>query len=298
MKRRRRRRKQSSSAMDSKSKGEECHIALSPETSPIYGGATLEISFSENSILPADTVEFYVVLWGLTARHVTSANRKDYRILEAIVPGHDRFEDAHLAVCAIQPSLSDVRILAKSNFIFRPDSTFYLAQFLASSVWDPDSLDNPQAIKSEHFDLQTEDRSTLDSRLTAAFQHLEFPPSWNLVVDSGRLDENPPPRETLLHFATRLHLISFAEHLLESPGYLTALHLPNKNGELPYHIAKAQELHKLADRMLQLAQQEEITKQRFEKVSSNCSKVKRHNSLGIASVTTKLHESQRTLGKL
>lgn len=65
------------------------------------------------------------------------------------------------------------------------------------------------------------------------------------------LATDPPPRESLLHFATRLQLIKFTEHLLERPGCLTALHLPNKNGELPYDIAKAKGMNKLADRMLQ-----------------------------------------------
>ncbi len=82
-----------------------------------------------------------------------------------------------------------MELLSDGMFNFVPDSTFFLAQFLASSVRDVNALDDPSSLKTDQFDLWSEDMSTLDERLACAFEHLELPPSWRLVEDSSRLDQ-------------------------------------------------------------------------------------------------------------
>ena len=80
-------------------------------------------------------------------------------------------------------------LISEGTLNFVQDSTYYLAQFLASSVSDITALENPSSIKSERFNLWTEDMSTLDERLTTAFEHLELSPSWRLVEDTSRLEQ-------------------------------------------------------------------------------------------------------------
>lgn len=46
------------------------------------------------------------------------------------------------------------------------------------------------------------------------------------------------PRETLLHFAARHGLNSFAQHLLSLPGSSIASLLPNQDGHIPVQIAR------------------------------------------------------------
>ena len=62
---------------------------------------------------------------------------------------------------------------------------------------------------------------------------------------------DPPPRETLLHFAARLGLSQFAQQLLDKAGSDVALRLPNKNGELASDLARARGLEDLAERMIE-----------------------------------------------
>ena len=69
------------------------------------------------------------------------------------------------------------------------------------------------------------------------------------VLNLFFLTADPPPRETLLHFATRLGLPQFAEHLLDKAGSDIALRLPNQNGELAVALARSHGLDDLADRM-------------------------------------------------
>ncbi|XP_063970230.1 A-kinase anchor protein 13-like isoform X1 [Lytechinus pictus] len=220
--------------------------------------------------------------------------------------GHDTFEAVSLTVCSLQSGCSTVelRALFNGSFIFVPDSTFYLTQFLISSVWDPDSLDNPARIKGENFNLCEEDFPNLDGRITCAFKHIERPPSWKIVTDSPRIDQNPPPRETLLHFAARFGLRDFAEHLLDHPASDVALKLPNKDGDLAVELARTSGLDSLADRMLDISKNVERQSlnedcsqrsRRLEHVEGKACKIKRHYTLSTATITTKLDESNNAI---
>lgn len=104
-----------------------------------------------------------------------------------IFPGHNCFELAQLSVYAFHDGAME--LLSDGMFNFIPDSTFFLAQFLAGSVRDVNALDDPSSLKTDQFNLWSEDMSTLDERLACAFEHLELPPSWRLVEDSSRLDQ-------------------------------------------------------------------------------------------------------------
>ncbi|XP_072038454.1 A-kinase anchor protein 13-like isoform X2 [Amphiura filiformis] len=269
-------------------------MAFSPTEAPVYGGGTIVVAFSESSLLPGNEAELYLVFQGSSARHITLARRLNTHSLQAIVPGHNCFELAQLSVYAFHNG--GMELLSDGMFNFVPDSTFFLAQFLAGSVRDVNALDDPASLKTEQFDLWSEDMSTLDERLACAFEHLELPPSWRLVEDSSRLDQDPPPRETLLHFAARLGLSQFAQQLLDKAGSDVALRLPNKNGELASDLARARGLEDLADRMLEHTLSGDGSSQHDDlgRVQTKSVSVKRH-SIGTATITTKTGETTRTL---
>ncbi|XP_071793867.1 rho guanine nucleotide exchange factor 28-like isoform X2 [Asterias amurensis] len=276
-----------------RNKGDNCHMAFSPQESPIYGGGQIVVVFSETSDLPGLDAEIFLVFQGSKSRHVTLARRLDYHTIQAIIPGHNSFESVHLSVYASEGG--NPHLISEGTLNFVQDSTYYLAQFLASSVSDITALENPSSIKSERFNLWTEDMSTLDERLTTAFEHLELSPSWRLVEDTSRLEQDPPPRETLLHFATRLGLPQFAEHLLGKEGSDIALRLPNQNGELAVALARSHGLDDLADRMNEhdfggsSHQSADLGR-----VQSKSVMVKRH-SLGTATISTNTTEDTRSL---
>ncbi|XP_041464027.1 rho guanine nucleotide exchange factor 28-like isoform X2 [Lytechinus variegatus] len=183
-------------------------MSFFPTESPIYGGGQIKISFGPGTHPPDEDAEVFLVFEGLNRRHVTSAKRSAFKSYIGIIPGHDTFEAVSLTVCSLQSGCSTVelRALFNGSFIFVPDSTFYLTQFLISSVWDPDSLDNPARIKGENFNLCEEDFPNLDGRITCAFKHIERPPSWKIVTDSPRIDQSK----------FYLYLIFLFKHHMES----------------------------------------------------------------------------------
>ncbi|XP_071506121.1 uncharacterized protein [Diadema antillarum] len=274
-------------------------MTFAPVESPLYGGGQIKINFGPLSQPPEEESEVFLVFEGSRKRHVTSAKRTDYQTYSAIIPGHDEFEEVSLTVCTlpVDCTVTQLRALFDGTFLFTADSTFYLAKYLISSVWDPDSLDSPARIKGENFNLCEEDLSSLDHRLTCAFKHIERPPSWKIVTESPRIDQNPPPRETLLHFAARCGLQEFAFYLLDHPGSDVALKLPNKDGDLAVELARASGLDSLADRMLEQSLCEDAVhkNRRLEHVQGKACVIKRHNALGTATITTNLDESSKTI---
>ncbi|XP_041464034.1 rho guanine nucleotide exchange factor 18-like isoform X6 [Lytechinus variegatus] len=116
--------------------------------------------------------------------------------------------------------------------------------------------------------------------------------------------QNPPPRETLLHFAARFGLRDFAEHLLDHPASDVALKLPNKDGDLAVELARTSGLDSLADRMLDISKNVERQSlnedcsqrsRRLEHVEGKACKIKRHYTLSTATITTKLDESNNAI---
>nr|XP_054754639.1 uncharacterized protein LOC129260712 [Lytechinus pictus] len=115
---------------------------------------------------------------------------------------------------------------------------------------------------------------------------------------------DPPPRETLLHFAARFGLRDFAEHLLDHPASDVALKLPNKDGDLAVELARTSGLDSLADRMLDISKNVERQSlnedcsqrsRRLEHVEGKACKIKRHYTLSTATITTKLDESNNAI---
>ncbi|CAH1796674.1 unnamed protein product [Owenia fusiformis] len=220
--------------MAEKKSSNHCRMAFSPLESPVYGGSAIVVAFSEDVFIQTDS-PIYLVFQGGTERHVTTARCINAQTLQAVVPGHNQAESVELTVC-VGPT-GHTNILATGQFFYMKDSAHYMAQYLAASVYDPSSLEDLEQVKGINFDLAEEDYTSLDDRLTAAFEHLDFPEHWCMLgVDSP--DEELLPRETLLHFAARLGLQRFAGLLLEKLGAEDALDLCNRRGELPRDIAR------------------------------------------------------------
>ncbi|XP_022086949.1 A-kinase anchor protein 13-like [Acanthaster planci] len=276
-----------------RNKGDNCQMAFSPKESPIYGGSQMVVVFSETGDLPSEDAEIFLVFQGTKSRHVTVARRLDHSSVKAIIPGHDCFESVHLSCYSSLDGA--VELLSEGAFSYIQDSTYFLAHYLASSVCDLTALQNPSSIKSDRFNLWEEDMSTLDERLTAAFEHQDLSPSWRLVEDPSRLDQDPPPRETLLHFATRFNLPQFAEYLLDKPGSDVALRIPNQNGELAVTLARSHGLNDLADRMDEHSfSGSSHHPTDLSRVQSKSVTVKRHD-IGTATITSSTSEASRSL---
>ncbi|XP_077988756.1 rho guanine nucleotide exchange factor 28-like isoform X2 [Glandiceps talaboti] len=264
-----------------------CRMAFSPQSSPIYGGKTIVVAFADENSLPVDK-DLYLIFEGSQTRHVTSVNRLNAYTLQAVIPGHDRCEVVQLSVCIFEESQHQV--VARGEFTFMDDPVHHFARWLIGSVYEVNSLDDIETIIHESgFDYRNEDKSTLDLQLTSAFENLSLPQNWNIVGDVSRLEQDPPPRETLLHFATREGLTHFASLLLNKPGGDVALCLPNKNSDLPMDLARERGLDTLMETFQEYSEDGGVHKQETDRVQTSTAMIRKHN-IGTATISTRISE--------
>ncbi|XP_078672046.1 uncharacterized protein LOC144911668 isoform X5 [Branchiostoma floridae x Branchiostoma belcheri] len=215
---------------------EGCRMAFSPSEAPVYGGSTIVAAFAEDSPLPEEH-EFFLIFRGSQQRHITIARQLNSYTLQAVIPDHDCAEMVEVSVCA-SDSVAHHQIIASGLFQYTHDKTWDMARQLADNSTNQDSpLDSPNAPHVQ-FDLVGEDVDTFDVQMTSAFESLNLPPGWNVLGTNTAVEEDPQPRETLLHFAARLGLRRLAAFLVEKPGAEAAIKLPNKDGDLPSDLAK------------------------------------------------------------
>lgn len=96
---------------------------------------------------------------------------------------HDFEEQLQLNFCGYLNN--ELCILATSAFQYYKDSTYYLAWYLINSVYNSNSLDDLELVRSDDFDLSNEILDTLDDRLYTALTHLEvqIPEHWTVLGD-------------------------------------------------------------------------------------------------------------------
>ncbi|XP_059830539.1 rho guanine nucleotide exchange factor 28 isoform X2 [Hypanus sabinus] len=216
-------------------------MELSEHEVPIYGQQPILAVFEETCLLPENT-ELYFVYEGSRQMHVTVAQRLDARTLKSVIPGHDILESVTVSAC-MYTERHLVSILGCSQITYVQDVAHKLAQFLIGSVDTVTCTSHLTLL--EQFGLTIEAMQSLDEKMTAAVEHLELLPSWNLL---GKWPEQELiPRETLLHVSVRLGLYKFSEFLLCKPGGIQALVMPNEEGETPVDLALQNGMQHLAD---------------------------------------------------
>ncbi|XP_013406399.1 rho guanine nucleotide exchange factor 28-like [Lingula anatina] len=263
-------------------------MAYTPTEAPVYGGGTIVASFSDHSLLPEEA-EAYFIFQGSSQRHICVGQRINPPTLEAVIPEHDKSEVVQLSICLCQNG-EPSKTIATSDFLYLYDSAYYMAQFLMESVYNPNALESLEGIKSEHFDLTNEVLSTLDDRLTKAFEHLHVPDTWNLL---GFPDEEPRPRETLLHFSARLGLKQFTTFLLDKPGSEDALQLPNRQNKLPRDLAQESDMEGFADLFTDY-NKHDIVQWDTGRVQTQSTLFRRHEH-GGATVSRNVRESMKSV---
>ncbi|XP_063434226.1 rho guanine nucleotide exchange factor 28-like isoform X7 [Mytilus trossulus] len=213
---------------------EESFMAFSTTESPVYGGniITLEIPEEANVRPP-----LYFVYEGSNQRHITLGHYHQGKV-QSLIPEHDFEEQLQLNFCGYLNN--ELCILATSAFQYYKDSTYYLAWYLINSVYNSNSLDDLELVRSDDFDLSNEILDTLDDRLYTALTHLEvqIPEHWTVLGDFKTTDITQPlDKSTLLHFTAQLGLFRVASFFLDKPGGDIALKTPNRHGYLPREIA-------------------------------------------------------------
>ncbi|XP_071965697.1 rho guanine nucleotide exchange factor 28-like isoform X2 [Antedon mediterranea] len=267
--------------------GDGLRMAFSPNEAPIYGGGTLVIAFSEDSILPDASTDMYVVFSGSSLRHITLTQQINRNTLHSIIPGHNAFETVSLTVQTSSTDSCGGKVLASGEFTYCEDNIHHIARFLANSSHDPNALN--------HVDLSGEDQATFDQNIRLAFENLDLPHSWRMLEYSEHI--NQAPRETLLHFATRNRLTEFALYLLNKPSkeLEIALNLPNQHNELPIQLARERGLENLVQEM----QNQALGKRKDFEIDVFCRgplTARRHRS-GTISVSYNLKESYRSINE-
>ncbi|XP_076800218.1 rho guanine nucleotide exchange factor 28-like isoform X4 [Clavelina lepadiformis] len=218
-------------------------MELLPTSAPVYGGGLIVTFLPEDYLLP-DRIRAFLVFQGAQQRQVTEAKLSlEDNAFHAVIPDHEPPEHVALSAYVRLPN-DECRCIATEEFTYYLDQTCYLARYLADSVNNLDNLEDWDKIQGPNFSLEKEDFSTLDERLTSAFQHLILPPNWSLSGDPGT---EHIPRETLFHFASRLGLSSFVTLLLEKNGAWGCIKLKNRHDELAKDIARERGFDGLAD---------------------------------------------------
>ncbi|XP_052101203.1 A-kinase anchor protein 13-like isoform X8 [Mytilus californianus] len=213
---------------------EESFMAFSTTESPVYGGNIITIEIPEEANVRPP---LYFVYEGSNQRHITLGHYHQGKV-QSLIPEHDFEEQLQLNFCGYLEN--ELCILATSVFQYYKDSTYYLAWYLIDSVYNSNSLDDLELIRSDNFDLSNEILDTLDDRLYTALTHLEvqIPEHWTVIGDFKTTDlTQPPDKSTLLHFTAQLGLIRVASFFLDKPGGDIALKTPNRHGYLPREIA-------------------------------------------------------------
>ncbi|XP_055488114.1 rho guanine nucleotide exchange factor 28 [Leucoraja erinacea] len=216
-------------------------MELSCHEVPIYGQLSVLAKFEETCLLP-ENVELYFIYEGSRQMHVTMAQILDARTLKSVIPGHDILEDVTVSAC-MYTERHLLSILGSSQITYIQDVVYELAQVLIRSV-DTVTCGSYLALL-EQFGLTIEAAQSLDEKITAAAEHIELPPSWNLLGNWP--DQELIPRETLLHVAVRLGLYKFSQFLLCKPGGVQAVMVPNEEGATPVDLAMQNGLQHLAE---------------------------------------------------
>ncbi|XP_050403931.2 rho guanine nucleotide exchange factor 28 isoform X3 [Patella vulgata] len=210
---------------------EEDLMTLSTKISPVYGG-NLYIVFSDDVSFPLDA-ELYLVFEGSRQRHVTSCDLVNEHTLHSRIPAHAKPESVELTIYRVVQR--SCHFIASVPFYYQYDTAYFMVQFLLDSVYNTQSLDNLELVRSDRFDLANEERTTLDERLVLAFRYIPFPVGWNIL--GYEPDIKQVERETLLHFTARLGLFQVALFLLAKPGSHICVQLLNKEGYTPADLA-------------------------------------------------------------
>ncbi|XP_069793269.1 rho guanine nucleotide exchange factor 28 isoform X3 [Narcine bancroftii] len=197
--------------------------------------------FEETCLLPENT-DLYFIYEGSHQMHVTVAQRLDARTMKSVIPGHDIFEGVTVSAC-MYTERHFVSILGSSQITYVQDVVYELAQILIASV---DTITCTSYLTLlEHCGLTTETLQALDEKMAAAVEHMELPPSWNLL---GQWPEQELiPKETLLHISVRLGLYKFSQTLLCKPGGIQAVLVPNEEGVTPLDLAVQNGMQHLAE---------------------------------------------------
>nr|CAB3222859.1 rho guanine nucleotide exchange factor 18-like [Phallusia mammillata] len=218
-------------------------MELLPTSAPVYGGGLIVMFLPENFALP-EHIRAFLVFKGSKQRHVTEARISiEDNAFQAVVPDHEPPERVEVAVY-VRFSNGECKCIGAEDFTYYLDQTCYLARYLADSVHNLESLEDWDYIQGGNFSLAQEDFSTLDERLTSAFQHLILPPNWSVLGDP---DTAHIPRETLFHFAARLGLSTFVTLLLDKNGAKECLKLKNRHGDFAEDIARDRKFDGLSD---------------------------------------------------
>ncbi|XP_071171845.1 rho guanine nucleotide exchange factor 18-like isoform X39 [Mytilus edulis] len=213
---------------------EESFMAFSTTESPVYGGNIITLEIPEDANVRAP---LYFVYEGSNQRHITLGHYHQGKV-QSLIPEHDFEEQLQLNFCGYLNN--ELCILATSAFQYYKDSTYYLAWYLINSVYNSNSLDDLELVRSDDFDLSNEILDTLDDRLYTALTHLEvqIPEHWTVLGDFKTTDLTQPlDKSTLLHFTAQLGLFRVASFFLDKPGGDIALKTPNRHGYLPREIA-------------------------------------------------------------
>ncbi|MBN3320922.1 ARG28 factor, partial [Atractosteus spatula] len=174
-----------------------------------------------------DEAEFFLVFRGSSLEHITEAQKSCFvNTLHFVVPGHNMLEDV---------SITAYIYTEGTSLLYVEDEAHELAQFLVEHSHCLSRTSHQEVIA--RFGLLEENRRRkTDEKVTMAMANFEFPYTWNIL--GSQAGEEPKPRESLLHLAVRLGLISLSQFLLCQPGGLMALSLPNEEGVTPLQLAK------------------------------------------------------------
>ncbi|XP_059500782.1 rho guanine nucleotide exchange factor 28 [Stegostoma tigrinum] len=216
-------------------------MELSCREVPIYGQQSMLAVFEATCPVP-DGAEWYFVYEGSSQNHVTVAQRLNAKTLESVVPGHDTLEDVTVLACTYTEAQT-VSILGCSRITYIEDVASKLTQVLVESAGMVDCTSHLTLL--EQFGLTREAAQSLDENMTAAIEHLELPPSWNLLGKWSGKEINR--KETLLHVSVRLGLYKFSQFLLCQPGGIQAAIVPNEEGLMPVDLALQNGMHCLAE---------------------------------------------------
>ncbi|XP_072372191.1 rho guanine nucleotide exchange factor 28 isoform X2 [Scyliorhinus torazame] len=216
-------------------------MELSYHEVPIYGQQSMLAVFEDPCSLPEDA-QLYFVYEGSSQMHITVAQRLNAKTLESVVPGHDTLEDVTVSAC-MYTERNSVSIVGCSKITYVEDVASKLAQVLVESADTVTCTSHLTLL--EQFSLTMEAVQSLDEKMTAAIEHLELLPSWNLLGKWA--GQEIIHSETLLHVSVRLGLYKFSQFLLCKPGGIQAVMMPNEEGITPIDLALQNRMHCLAE---------------------------------------------------
>ncbi|XP_061119657.1 rho guanine nucleotide exchange factor 28 isoform X1 [Conger conger] len=208
-------------------------MELSRHQVPLYGQQKASAVLQNPEPAPEEA-RFYMLLEGSTLEHISVAESDDdARTLRFTVPSHNLAEvvsvTAYLYVAG-----RPISCLERSSLEYVLDDAQELAQHFISHA---------QCLTASSYEdlfrrFGLEDEATcrrLDENVTKAMVNLGYPTAWDVL---GSQSGEAQPRETLLHLAVRLGLLSLTQLLLRHPEAVLALTLPNEEGKTPLQLAR------------------------------------------------------------